>query len=124
VSADPGVAIVSCDDALAAALDDDGAVVLSAHAHVRACGRCRHALRGHRTLRDGLRRLGGAPAPGEPPRADDEMVAAILAGLDLADRRAARRVRWSVAGAVAGAVAGGVTAGVVAVARGRRPVAV
>jgi hypothetical protein len=113
--------ILTCEDALVAALDDDGAAVLAAHAHVRSCGRCRHALRGHRTLRDGLRRLGAAPAPGEAGRSDDELVAQILAGLDRADRRAARRTRWSVAGAVVGAVAGGVAAGAVALARGRRP---
>jgi hypothetical protein len=113
---------LSCDDALAAALDDGVTVPLAARAHVRRCARCRPAVQRHRALREGLRGLDAVAAPGEAARAE-ELFAAILAELDLVDRRATRRSRWLGAGAVAGAVAGGVAAGVV-VARGRRLVTV
>jgi hypothetical protein len=111
---------LSCDDALAAELDDDRVVPLAARVHVRRCERCRRALARHRTLRTGLQQLGNAPVPGEAVIGADALLAAILAELDAADRRATRRARWIGAGAVAGAVAGGVAAGVVAVTRGRR----
>jgi hypothetical protein len=111
---------LSCDDALAAELADDRVVPFAARVHVRRCEHCRRALDRHRTLRAGLRQLGTAPVPGEAVIGADTLLAAILAELDLADRRASRRARWISAGAVAGAVAGGVAAGVMAVARGRR----
>jgi hypothetical protein len=111
---------LGCDDALAAVLDDDRVQPLAARAHVRDCSRCRRAIERHRALRAGMQRLGGSPVPGEGLVEGEALVAAILAGLDLEDRRATRRARWLGAGAVAGAVAGGVAAGVVAVARGRR----
>jgi hypothetical protein len=112
---------LSCDDALAAVLDDDVVVALAAQAHVHGCSRCGRAMARHRALRADLQQLGAAPVPGEGRVAGESLLAAILAGLDLEDRRATRRARWIGAGAVAGAVAGGVAAGVVAVTRGRRP---
>jgi hypothetical protein len=114
-------AVFGCDDALAAVLDDGGVVPFAARAHVRACARCQRALDRQRTLGGDLHQLGAAPVPGERALVGDGLLASILAGLDLEDRRASRRARWISVGAVAGAVAGGVAAGAVAVARGRRP---